>query len=142
MKNLAKLAVSHPWGVIAVTLGITVAMGGVIASGGIRFNGSLESLARDDSGSQFYNQVKGAFGDDRIIVVALSTDNVFTPEFISRLSKLTSDLEAVRGVEEAQSITNVKSIKRSGGGGKEGKMVPAGARDFGLRHAGGGGVQS
>src|SRR5262245_3524546 len=125
MKNLAKLAVSYPWAVIAATLMITVLMGTVIGIRGICFNGSLESLARKDSDSQFYEQVKGAFGDDRVIVVALTTGDVFTPAFVSKLSKLTSDLESIPGVEEAQSICNVKSIRRMGQDIVVDKLVPA-----------------
>jgi predicted RND superfamily exporter protein len=127
MKSLAKLAVSYPWAAIAVTLAITLAMGSVIAIRGIQFNGSLESLARKDSDSQFYDQVKGAFGDDRVIVVALTTDDVFTPIFVNKLAKLTSELEAVHGVEEAQSLTNVKSIRRVGEDVVVDKLLPAGA---------------
>ena len=133
MKSLAKLAVSHPWAVIAVTLGITLAMGSVIAIRGIHFNGSLESLARKDSDSQFYDQVKGAFGDDRVIVVALTTDDVFTPQFVNKLAKLTSELEAVPGVEEAQSITNIKSIRRAGDDVVVDKLVPPGATEEELK---------
>ena len=133
MKSLAKLAVSHPWAVIAVTLGITLAMGSVIAIRGIHFNGSLESLARKDSDSQFYDQVKGAFGDDRVIVVALTTDDVFTPQFVNKLAKLTSELEGVPGVEEAQSITNIKSIRRAGDDVVVDKLVPPGATEEELK---------
>ncbi|HKF56801.1 MAG TPA: hypothetical protein VKJ45_15190, partial [Blastocatellia bacterium] len=133
MKSLAKLAVSYPWAVIAITLGITLAMGSVIAIRGIHFNGSLESLARKDSDSQFYDKVKGAFGDDRVIVVALTTDDVFTPQFVNKLAKLTSELEAVPGVEEAQSITNIKSIRRAGDDVVVDKLVPPGASEEELK---------
>ena len=133
MKSLAKLAVSYPWAVIAITLGITLAMGSVIAIRGIHFNGSLESLARKDSDSQFYDQVKGAFGDDRVIVVALTTDDVFTPQFVNKLAKLTSELEGVPGVEEAQSITNIKSIRRAGDDVVVDKLVPPGATEEELK---------
>src|SRR5215471_14943660 len=133
MKSLAKLAVSYPWAVIAITLGITLAMGSVIAIRGIHFNGSLESLARKDSDSQFYDQVKGAFGDDRIIVVALTTDDVFTPGFVNRLATLTSELEAVQGVEEAQSITNIKAIRRIGDDVVVDKLIPSGAGEEELK---------
>jgi len=133
MKSLAKLAVSYPWAVIAITLGITLAMGSVIAIRGIHFNGSLESLARKDSDSQFYDKVKGAFGDDRVIVVALTTDDVFTPQFVNKLAKLTSELEGVPGVEEAQSITNIKSIRRAGDDVVVDKLVPPGATEEELK---------
>jgi len=133
MKSLAKLAVSYPWAVISITLGITLAMGSVIAIRGIHFNGSLESLARKDSDSQFYDQVKGAFGDDRIIVVALTTDDVFTPGFVNRLATLTSELEAVQGVEEAQSITNIKAIRRIGDDVVVDKLIPSGAGEEELK---------
>src|SRR5262249_37569647 len=77
--------------------------------------------------SKFYDQVKGTFGDDRVIVVALTTQDVFTFQFVKKLARLTSDLEAVRGVEEAQSITNVKSIRRIGGDVVVDKLIPGNA---------------
>ena len=127
MKKLAKLAVSKPWAVIGVTLAITLVMGGAIAFRGIHFNGSLQSLARKDSDSEFYDQIKGTFGDDRVIVVGLTTEDVFTPTFISKLSKLTSDLAAVHGVEDAQSVVNIQAIRLNGEDVVVGKLIPPGA---------------
>src|SRR5215831_8695361 len=103
------------------------------ARNGLGDRDSLESLARKDSDSQFYDQVKGAFGDDRVIVVALTTDDVFTPPFVNKLAKLTSELETVQGVEEAQSITNIKSIKRGGDDVVVDKLVPPGASEEELK---------
>src|SRR5215831_9120039 len=103
------------------------------ARNGLGDRDSLESLARKDSDSQFYDQVKGAFGDDRVIVVALTTDDVFTPPFVNKLAKLTSELETVQGVEEAQSITNIKSIKRVGDDVVVDKLVPPGASEEELK---------
>jgi predicted RND superfamily exporter protein len=127
MKKLAKLAVSQPWAVIGVTLAITLLMGTAIAIRGIHFNGSLGSLARKDSDSDFYDQVKSTFGDDRVIVVGLTTEDVFTPQFVAKLSKLTSDLAAIQGVEDAQSVANVKAIKRTGEDVIVDKLIPPGS---------------
>jgi len=112
MTQFAKLIIDHPRKIITTTLLVTLACLGIILVRGIGFNGSPETLARKDASFDFYNQTRAIFGDDRIIVIGITTENVFTPEFLNKLDRLTNRLAALPSVDQAVSLTNTKDIRR------------------------------
>jgi predicted RND superfamily exporter protein len=123
MTQLANLIVGHPKPIIAAILMITLACLAVILVRGIAFNGSPETLARKDETFSFYNETRSIFGDDRVIVVGITTKDVFTPEFLSRLDRLTNRLAALPGVDQTLSLTNVKAIRRESGSATVGRLI-------------------
>jgi predicted RND superfamily exporter protein len=124
MNYLIRLVVLYPKVTIALVLSITGAMLGAISWRGIEFDGSPRSLARNDSALAFYNEVNSTFGDDRVIIVALTTSDVFTPEFIQKVERLTRNLGRIPGVDEVLSLTNVKSVRRDESGIVVGNLIP------------------
>ncbi|HJQ25915.1 MAG TPA: MMPL family transporter [Blastocatellia bacterium] len=112
MNRLGKLVVDHARFVIVATCATTVAFAAAIAVRGLSFNGSPETLARHDDTLAFFNETRRAFGDDRVIIAALTTEDVFTPGFLEKLDRLTRRLAAAPGVAETQSLTNIKAIRR------------------------------
>jgi predicted RND superfamily exporter protein len=125
MTQPAKFVVLHPKPIIAATLAITIGCLVVIFVRGISFNGSPETLARKDETYRFYNETRTIFGDDRVIIVAVTTSDVFTATFLERLNRLTNRLAAVSGVDEALSLSNIKTIKREDGGISVGRLIEA-----------------
>jgi len=125
MTQPAKFVVLHPKPIIAFTLAITIAFLAVIMIRGIGFNGSPETLARKDEAYRFYQETRTTFGDDRVIIVAVTTNDVFTSAFLDRFSRLTDRLAAVAGVDEALSLANIKSIKPENGGVSVGRLIDA-----------------
>lgn len=123
MTQPAKFVVLHPKPIIAATLAITIGCLAVIFVRGIGFNGSPETLARKDDTYRFYNETRTIFGDDRVIIVAVTTDDVFTTKFLERLNRLTDRLAAIAGVDEALSLSNIKAIKREDGGVSVGRLI-------------------
>ncbi|MEK6410000.1 MAG: MMPL family transporter [Acidobacteriota bacterium] len=123
MTQPAKFVVLHPKPIIAATLAITIGYLAVILIRGVSFNGSPEMLARKDETFRFYNETRGIFGDDRVIVIGVSTTDVFTLTFLERLDRLTNRLAAVGGVAEAMSLTNVKAITRDAGSISVGRLI-------------------
>ena len=119
----AKFVVLHPKPIIAATLAVTIASLAVILIRGVGFNGSPETLARKDETYRFYNETRALFGDDRVIIVAVTTSDVFTPTFLERLNRLTNRLGAVAGVDEALSLANIKAIRREDGGVSVGRLI-------------------
>jgi len=72
---------------------------------------SVESLIMEnDPDLVFYEDYKREFGEDEFIIVAFSSDNIFTPEMLKEIHGLTLKLEAVKEVKEVISITNIESI--------------------------------
>jgi predicted RND superfamily exporter protein len=125
MTQPAKFVVLHPKPIIAATLAITIGCLAIIFVRGIGFNGSPETLARKDDTYRFYNETRAMFGDDRVIIVAVTTTDVFTATFLERLNRLTNRLAAVAGVDEALSLSNIKAIKREDGGVSVGRLIDA-----------------
>jgi predicted RND superfamily exporter protein len=123
MTQPAKFVVLHPKPIIAATLAITVVYLGVIFFRGVSFNGSPETLARKDETYRFYNETRKLFGDDRVIIVAITTSDVFTPAFLERLNRMTNRLAAIAGIDEALSLANIKSVRREEGAISVGKLI-------------------
>ena len=124
MTFLARLIVLYPRLIIAITLGITALAIGVSVSRGVKFNLSFETLTQHDSNFQFYEEIRRTFGDDRVVIVAFTTSEVFNADFLSRLGRLTSRLAALRGVEEVQSLTNIKAARRTADGVVIDRLIP------------------
>ena len=110
MNRLARLVVRKPGTIIAITLLFTLSSALILGFKGIRFDGSPETLARAGS-LEFFNEIRSSFGDDRVVIVALTTDSVFEPAFLRRLDLLTRELALIQGVSETQSLTNIKTIR-------------------------------
>ena len=125
MTQPAKFVLLHPKIIIAVTLAITAGFLAVIAMRGIGFNGSPETLARKDSSLEFFHQTRRTFGDDRVVLAALTTTDVFTHEFITRLDRLTRRLAALDGVAETISLTNIKAIRSEDRTVSVDKLIPS-----------------
>ncbi len=129
MTQPAKFVVLHPRIIIAATLAITIGYLAVILVRGIGFNGSPETLARKDETFRFYNDTRNIFGDDRVIIVAVTTTDVFTRDFLARLDRLTNKLAAIAGVDQALSLANIKAIKREAEGISVGRLIDLSALD-------------
>jgi predicted RND superfamily exporter protein len=126
MGYFLKFVVSHPKAVIIATLALTAGFAGVIVTRGLEFNGSPEMLSRRGSVLEYFNKSRETFGDDRVIIVALTTADAFTPQFMEKLDRLTRRLAALGGVDEAQSLSNIKAITRGEGGVTISRLIPGG----------------
>src|SRR5690348_11131437 len=100
----AKFVVHNANTIIVSTLALTLGFLAAILIRGITFNGSPETLARKDETFRFYSETRSIFGDDRVIVVGITTTDVFTTTFLRRLSRLTSNLAEIAGVDQALSL--------------------------------------
>jgi len=129
MIQLAKVVVHNPTTIIVGTLVVTLGFLAAILIRGISFNGSPETLARKDETFRFYNETRNIFGDDRVIVVGITTDDVFTARSLNKLSRLTDELAGVAGVDQALSLTNIKAIRREAGAINVGRLIDSGSLD-------------
>src|SRR5687767_13462759 len=125
MKKFAEFVVRRAKLIIVVTIALTIVFAAALAINGVKFNGSPETLACNDEALAFFRQTQATFGDDRVIVVALNADDIFTVEAKDRLDDLTSRLSAIQGVSEAYSLANLKDIKGDEDGIIIDKVIPA-----------------
>ncbi|MFY9609560.1 MAG: MMPL family transporter [Blastocatellia bacterium] len=124
MTQPAKFVTLNPKIIVAATFAITLGFLAVLVTRGIDFNGSPETLARKDRSLEFYHQTRQTFGDDRAVLVAITTTDVFTREFITRLDRLTRRLSTVDGVAETISLTNIKTIRSEARTVSVDKLIP------------------
>ncbi|MBI3651252.1 MAG: MMPL family transporter [Acidobacteria bacterium] len=127
MNKFAEFVVLRAKFIIAVTLALTLGFAAALVINGVKFNGSPETLARNDEALAFFHQTQATFGDDRVIIVAFTTNDIFTSEAQDRLYALTSRLAAMQGVSEALSLANLKDISREEGGIVIDKLLPTNA---------------
>ena len=67
----------------------------------IRLDSSVDSLLpKDDPEKQYYNEVRQLFGSDEIGVIGLVTDNVYTPEVLQKLKRLTEEIKKISAVKK------------------------------------------
>jgi hypothetical protein len=80
----------------------------------IRLDSSVDSLLpKDDPEKQYHNEVRQLFGSDEIGVVGLVTDNVYTPEVLQKIKRLTEEIRKIPAVKSVISLTNVQDIIKS-----------------------------
>jgi predicted RND superfamily exporter protein len=125
MKRTARFIIYRPWLIISATMAITLAFVAALLFGGVRFNGSPETLARNDDALRFAEQTRKIFGDDRVIIVALEAPDIFTSRVLGDLAGLTGKLSSIAGVEEARSLTNIEAIRGDKGDISIERLVPA-----------------
>jgi hydrophobe/amphiphile efflux-3 (HAE3) family protein len=121
MTGLEGIAGRAGW-VLAATLGLTLFALAVLVdphTGRIRLEvdpAADRLLPEDDENRRFYDRVRHLFGSDDQLVVALVTDDVFTPEALASLARLTERIRAVDGVREVLSIANALNVRGTEGG--------------------------
>lgn len=77
---------------------------------------SLESwIVQDDPSLVYYREFKKIFGNDEILVVSYSVDNLFSFDELRFLKKFTEDIEKIKDVEEVISLTNALKVRGQNG---------------------------
>lgn len=77
---------------------------------------SLESwIVKDDPSLLYYREFKKIFGNDEILVVSYSVDNLFSFDELKFLKKFTEDIEKIKDVEEVISLTNALKVRGQSG---------------------------
>ncbi len=68
-------------------------------------------LGQDHEGWEFYQFSRRIFGNDETIMVAIDVDDVFSPQAVDLVLRLTDRLTQVEGVREVVSLTNALTIR-------------------------------
>jgi predicted RND superfamily exporter protein len=109
MDRLYRAVTGHPWIVIAFVAAITVGFG--VFAMRVRIDSSVEALLdHDDPETRYYDEVKETFGTEEVDVVALVTDDVFTPATLTKIKDLSDRLLKIRGVADVTSLATVRRL--------------------------------
>jgi uncharacterized protein len=67
-------------------------------------------ISKDDPIYQTYERFRQEFGGQRLLLVALRSDSLFTPESLEFIRTVTDDIERVRLVERVQSLSTANIV--------------------------------
>ena len=118
---LIRAIAGHPWAVLgAVALVTLLALAQLLdwKTGALRIgmDPSLDPLiAIDDSSRDDYERVRRRFGDDEVVLVVLRSADLYAPDALRRLDRLTRKLDELPGVAQVRSLTSVALASRSDG---------------------------
>ena len=96
----------HPHICLASLLCLTIFLGFFYVT--LPTETSVESLIiKNDPDLLFYEQFKEQFGDDEILIVGFSHNNIYQPKVINFIEKQTTQLEQLSTVREVISLSNI-----------------------------------
>lgn len=73
----------------------------------------LALLGQDHEGWEFYQFARRHFGGDETIMVVVDADDVFSPQAVDLVFRLTDRLTTIEGVEKVVSFTNALTIRET-----------------------------
>ena len=117
MERAFRLIAFHPWWVLAAIASLTVLLAAPLVDlehRRLRLDVDMSTnrlLPENQPGRTFYDYVRKAFGSDETMVVALSADDIFTHDVLSRIQRMSDRLARVEGVHHVVAITNVANVR-------------------------------
>jgi predicted RND superfamily exporter protein len=111
MKKLfAQQIVEHPWWVIGAVLIVTALFASAIPK--IRFEQDFEAfLPQDDPATIALHRAEERYGDQKLFMVAVETDDtIFKPETLRKLKEMEELFEQIPEVDEVRGPTNSQVI--------------------------------
>src|SRR5438105_13310607 len=106
MERFGRWLARRPLVVVLANVAVTVVLGAW--AGQLRIENSLESmLPTADPKVGYYNATRAIFGSDDVGVVGVRAADIFAPDTIEKIARVTDALAKVPGVEGVVSITNV-----------------------------------
>ncbi|MCS7197845.1 MAG: MMPL family transporter [Candidatus Bipolaricaulota bacterium] len=109
-KILAEKLIDHPWWVISTILIITAFFASAIPR--IRFEQDFEAfLPQDDPATLALQRAEERYGDQKLFMVAVETDDsIFKPETLRKLKEMEELFEQIPEVDEVRGPTNSQVI--------------------------------
>jgi uncharacterized protein len=98
---------------IGITLLLTLAF--LFQIQNLQFDTSPSTLILPDSAETAYHErIARIFGNDQIILIGIRGEDFLSAPELSRIRKLSADLEAIGGVKRVLSLTNVMDVRGEG----------------------------
>ena len=123
MESLYRLIIRRPWPILTVISLLTLFF--AYQARHIRIDSSLDSLLPDnDSERQYYNDVVRLFGSENVAVIGVLADNIYTPQTLRKIQRLTDEFRKISEVKTAFSLTNAPDIIAKVIGEEQELLVP------------------
>ncbi|MDP3441242.1 MAG: MMPL family transporter, partial [Ignavibacteria bacterium] len=125
LENMEKLFIkilNFKWIIIIAVVSVTVYFGYQIPK--IQINSDvISSLPNDDPDAVLLKKIGAQFGGNKIGMVILECDDVFTPQVIDHIRQVTDSIKEIDGISSVTSLTNIMDIKEGEDGMEIGKLV-------------------
>jgi hydrophobe/amphiphile efflux-3 (HAE3) family protein len=123
MKRIAHLIVHRP----KILLFFLLLLTGFFAyyARQIRTDSSVESmLPQGDPEKLYYDDVRRLFGSDDVAVIGLIADDIYTPQVLQKVQRLTDEFRKIPEVKSVLSLTNASDILAKVTGAEQDLLVP------------------
>jgi predicted RND superfamily exporter protein len=122
VRRLIDLPLDSPRLTLALLIAITVLF--AIPATQIRVDSAIETLLpADDDDRRYYRQTRATFGSEEATVIAIFAPDVFAPNVLSRIDRLSNRLAEIEGVREVVSLTTVRGVESDEYGVSVGKLL-------------------
>jgi predicted RND superfamily exporter protein len=122
MEKMFKTILKIRWIIILLVIAITVFLGYQIQ--GIRINSDvISSLPDNDPDAVLLKKIGAEFGGNKMGMIILESDNVFTTEVLQHVRQITDSVAEIEGISSVTSLTNVMDIKEGDDGMEIGKLI-------------------
>ena len=112
MKTFAALVLKYRFAIILMTLGVTIFF--VYGMTRVTINSDIISyLNPDDPVVQVFDRIGNDYGGNTIAMTALETEDIFTTESLTLISRLTEEYSQIPGVATVMSLTNILDIAKT-----------------------------
>jgi len=122
METMYKAILKMRWVIILMVSAITVFLAFQIPN--IRINSDvISSLPDNDPDAVLLKKIGAQFGGNKMGMIILECDNVFTTEVLEHVRQITDSVKEIQGVSSVTSLTNIMDIKEGVDGMEIGKLV-------------------
>ena len=112
-----------PRAALLLVAAITVGLG--VYAARFRVDSAIDQLLPEhDADGAYYAGVRQAFGSEEINVIALFADDVFAPETLARIDRLSRQVARLPGVQEVTSLTTLQSVSVGDAGLSRERLMP------------------
>ncbi|HSO88028.1 MAG TPA: MMPL family transporter [Draconibacterium sp.] len=122
MEKFAAVVVKARWFIIIFVIAASVLLGLQIQK--VKINSDvISSLPTDDKDAVLLKRIGEQFGGNRIGMVILDCDDVFTSEILNQVKQISDSISQIEGISSVTSLTNAIDIKETEDGMEIGKLV-------------------
>lgn len=122
MEKMFKAVLKIRWLIIIIVLAITLVLAWQIPN--IRINSDvISSLPDSDPDAVLLKKIGAQFGGNKMGMIILESENIFTPGVIKHVQQLTDTLQQIEGISSVTSLTNIMDIKEGESGMDIGKLI-------------------
>jgi uncharacterized protein len=122
MEKIFKAVLKIRWLIILLVFAITIFLAWQIPD--IRINSDvISSLPDTDQNAVLLKKIGTQFGGNKMGMIILESDNIFTPGVIKDVRQITDTLQQIEGISSVTSLTNIMDIKEGESGMDIGKLI-------------------